>query len=218
MEKIRHDVHAGQLFIIKPYVTATYQADAENPWEYYWVGFDGGESIDLVTDAGFSDTSPVITASNPIAVTDCLYQMSDIHTRDTPNRLMMISLLYRFFSELHIPEAVDEGHRYVSAAIQYIFNNYQYPISIAEIASRVGISRSHLYRLFIEKRGISPQQYLITHRMLSARDMLYDGRYSVNEIVYSCGFSTPSRFFKLFKERYGKSPLQYQKSLEYTSG
>ena len=39
-EGILHEVRAGQIFVIPPYVETYYQADTKEPWSYVWVGFD----------------------------------------------------------------------------------------------------------------------------------------------------------------------------------
>lgn len=210
----KEPVRAGQLFLIPPFEPATYQADEQHPWEYYWIGFDGGESQELLEQIGFGEGQYVMAAANPKAVTDCMYQMSSMYTQETPSRCMLTSLLYRLFDELMPARQKTDRNGYVASAIQYIYNNYAYPITIAEIARQVGINRSYLYNLFMEERGISPQQYLIHHRLSVACEMLKIGRYSVNEIAYSCGFSTPTHFYSLFKSRYGLSPLRYKKSYE----
>lgn len=46
-------LRAGQGFLIEPFVITTYQADHDDPWEYYWFGFYGGEASYLITEAGF---------------------------------------------------------------------------------------------------------------------------------------------------------------------
>lgn len=32
-------MHAGNIFVIPPYLETYYQADAQNPWHYVWIGF-----------------------------------------------------------------------------------------------------------------------------------------------------------------------------------
>jgi len=219
VNKQQYHVKAGQVFVIEPFVSTIYQADLENPWEYYWVGFYGGESSDLIKSTGFCSEQLVLNVLNPQQTQDCFCQMSDIFTQETPNRLMLLSLLYRFFAELSLSDSTKvDSHGYISNAIQYIYNNYAYPITVSEIAKQIGINRSYLYKLFMDQRGISPQQYLINHRLFVACEMLKTGRYSINEIAYSCGFNTPTHFYCIFKERYKLSPLKYKKSILLRGG
>ena len=50
--------------------------------------------------------------------------------------------------------------QYVLAAIKYIQFNYSHDISVDDIAKAVGVSRSHLYRVFMSNVGQSPIDYL----------------------------------------------------------
>lgn len=36
-----YDLKAGDMFLIKPSQVVSYIADENDPWEYYWVGFNG---------------------------------------------------------------------------------------------------------------------------------------------------------------------------------
>jgi len=46
--------------------------------------------------------------------------------------------------------------------------------------------------------------------LYNARDMLdRKQKKTVSEVAYAVGFSTPSYFSKLFKDRFGRSPSEY---------
>ena len=40
-----YELRAGDIFLAKPSQLITYSADKEEPWEYYWVGFNGALSL-----------------------------------------------------------------------------------------------------------------------------------------------------------------------------
>ena len=50
-----YPIRAGQGFLITPNLSATYCADAEDPWEYYWVGFNGIEARNMLEKAKLSE-------------------------------------------------------------------------------------------------------------------------------------------------------------------
>lgn len=54
------------------------------------------------------------------------------------------------------------------AAIKYIQFNYSHDISVDDIAKAVGVSRSHLYRVFMSNVGQSPIDYLTSYRISEA--------------------------------------------------
>ena len=43
-----YELRAGDIFLAKPSQLITYSADKEEPWEYYWVGFNGACANKLV--------------------------------------------------------------------------------------------------------------------------------------------------------------------------
>lgn len=78
----------------------------------------------------------------------------------------MTGYLYLFMAQLMkeareaMPNAPSSSSQYVLAAIKYIQFNYSHDISVDDIAKAVGVSRSHLYRVFMSNVGQSPIDYL----------------------------------------------------------
>ncbi|MDD6269255.1 MAG: AraC family ligand binding domain-containing protein, partial [Oscillospiraceae bacterium] len=54
-----HPVKSMQGFMIFPDQITTYIADAETPWEYVWVEFDGLRVRGLLKSAGITEKEPV---------------------------------------------------------------------------------------------------------------------------------------------------------------
>ena len=54
-----YNLQEGDLFLAKPNQLITYAADETDPWEYYWVGFNGACANKLVQQTPFSDVQPV---------------------------------------------------------------------------------------------------------------------------------------------------------------
>ena len=98
-------------------------------------------------------------------------------------------------------------------AVQFIQYNYSRSIDVADIASHVGVSRSHLYRVFMRHLGVSPNEYLIRFRINEACSLLRKKRFSIGEISYSVGFQDQLYFSRQFKKLKGVSPSKYLESL-----
>ena len=70
-------------------------------------------------------------------------------------RSLMTGYLYLFMAQLMkeareaMPNTPSSSSQYVLAAIKYIQFNYSHDISVDDIAKAVGVSRSHLYRVFM---------------------------------------------------------------------
>lgn len=62
-----YNLQEGDLFLAKPNQLITYAADETDPWEYYWVGFNGACANKLVQQTPFSDVQPVHHCKDPKA-------------------------------------------------------------------------------------------------------------------------------------------------------
>ncbi len=67
-----------------------------------------------------------------------------------------------------MPNVGSSSSQYVLAAIKYIQFNYSHDISVDDIAKAVGVSRSHLYRVFMSNVLYSPIDYLTSYRISEA--------------------------------------------------
>jgi len=119
--------------------------------------------------------------------------------------------LYEFFSILQKEEAhMEKGSELVNLALDYINKNYSYKISISQIADRLSISRSQLFRIFKENIGLSIQEYLLSFRLERAENLMRKTDMNLKEIMYSCGFNDLPNFSRQFRRAYGMPPGTYR--------
>lgn len=98
----------------------------------------------------------------------------------------------------------------LAAAIDYIHNNLNGPISSKKLASVACMSKASFYRYFKNEFGVSPVEYINGKRIEMACKMLNKKRKNVTDVCFELGFSSVSHFIKLFKEMTGLTPKQYQ--------
>jgi AraC family transcriptional regulator of adaptative response / DNA-3-methyladenine glycosylase II len=84
--------------------------------------------------------------------------------------------------------------------------------SMAEIASRLGVSERHLRRIFEAQWGISPLQYLQTRRLLCAKHLLTDTALPVTQVAALSGFASLRRFNAAFVQHYRLQPSALRKA------
>ncbi|WP_299398998.1 two-component regulator propeller domain-containing protein [uncultured Gelidibacter sp.] len=77
-------------------------------------------------------------------------------------------------------------------------------------SKHVGMSRMQLHRKMLAYTGLSTSNFIRLQRLKQAASILQSSQYTINEVAYMVGFSTPSYFIKCFKETYGKTPSEYQ--------
>ncbi|RMG55244.1 MAG: AraC family transcriptional regulator [Acidobacteria bacterium] len=86
-------------------------------------------------------------------------------------------------------------------------------LTIEEVAVEVGVSRSHLFRLFREEVGVSPRVFWVGLRVAWARRLLGDRRYTISEVAWGSGFKTLRGFERAFKQWTGCTPKVYRKQI-----
>jgi YesN/AraC family two-component response regulator len=85
-------------------------------------------------------------------------------------------------------------------------------LGVDDIADRVGISRVHLYRKMKELTNQTPHNFIKNLRLKQAARLLENPKQSITEVMYACGFSNSASFSTMFKNMFGMSPRDYQRS------
>ena len=143
--------------------------------------------------------SPCTTAKTPKAPVKPFIISTWPAARNRSAKLMT-GYLYLFMAQLMkeareaMPNTPSSSSQYVLAAIKYIQFNYSHDISVDDIAKAVGVSRSHLYRVFMSNVGQSPIDYLTGYRISEACSLLKNTGLSIAEIAVSAAFLTSSIF------------------------
>lgn len=99
-------------------------------------------------------------------------------------------------------------------ALDYIANNYQHNITLADVAKLCSFSPSYFCKLFKQYTRKNYSEYLIYIRVSNAEKLLFSTELSITEIGLLCGFTTTSYFIKHFKKLKGVSPNQFRKALK----
>jgi AraC-like DNA-binding protein len=208
---------AGDCFLVYPNTEVIYRADAENPWEYTWVGFAGSDAAMILRATDFSRECPVIQqlASGEEAKRQLLH-IYDARGNGFEHAVEMTGRLYTtlaiFMHGAKKTSSLNSANTYVQKSIEYISANYSYPITVEDIAAYVGLSRSHLFRSFETVLGVSPKEYLTDFRIRQACDLLEHSSLSITAIANSIGFDNSLYFSKTFHKRRGMSPKDYRNS------
>jgi AraC-like DNA-binding protein len=97
----------------------------------------------------------------------------------------------------------------LAKALAYIHADVGRGWTVAELASRAGMSRSVFARRFSDTVGAAPVEYLLRWRMALAKDALLNGRGSLEEIAATIGYQSASAFSTAFSHRVGCPPSDY---------
>lgn len=214
----KYELSQGDCFLVYPNTEVIYQADAENPWEYAWVGFAGSDAAMILKATDFSTNHPIL--QKPPYGEDVKRQflhIYDAHGNEFKHAVEMTGRLYTalaiFMHNAEDTSATNSANTYVQKSIEFISANYSYPITVEDIANYVGLSRSHLFRSFESILGVSPKEYLTDFRIKQACYLLEHSDLSITAIANSIGFDNSLYFSKTFHKIKGCPPKEYRKSL-----
>jgi AraC-like DNA-binding protein len=208
----------GDIFIILKGMNVEYMASMDDPWEYYWIGFSGSNSIEYLNRTSIID-SYVVTCTEDSKIPNIILNMCEISKNYNPSSSddivllrELYSLLYTFIKEF--PKEFEykdkELHTYIQDAINFINSNYMNSITVNEIANHVNLSRSYLYKMFIKNLKVSPQKYLINLRMYKATLLLKSTKLPIGEVANKVGYTDSLLFSKTFSKYFSMSPLNYR--------
>jgi AraC-like DNA-binding protein len=87
-----------------------------------------------------------------------------------------------------------------------------HPVTIEELARKVGMSVSVFKRKFRGAFAESPREWMIQRRLDRARHLLARADRNVTEVIHEVGFESVSHFIHRFRRRFDVTPKQFQKS------
>ncbi|HLV34737.1 MAG TPA: AraC family transcriptional regulator [Spirillospora sp.] len=108
--------------------------------------------------------------------------------------------------------ARDQSTYLIRRAIEFMQDNLEESITVADVARAVALSPAYFCTLFAQETGRTPGNYLIDLRIARAKEYLAHTRMSVMDVCTALGY-TPSYFSRLFKSRTGYTPGGYARHM-----
>jgi len=210
-------IKSNQGFMIFPGQINTYISDKNLPWEYVWIEFDGLRVKEALDIAGLSCDSPVYHAKFKELRETMVQEMLYLTEHEEFSPFHLIGHLYLFFDAMLqsiTPEANTSRKRlqdyYIHEALTYIEQNFQNDITVEDIAKICGLNRSYFGKIFKDSTGKTPQQFLLTYRMIKATELLKLTKLSIGDISNAVGYTNQLHFSRAFKNVYGIPPRKWR--------
>lgn len=99
----------------------------------------------------------------------------------------------------------------IARSIEYLSTSLKEPITIEDMADRVGMSRAVFHRKFKQATTMSPIQFVKSMRLNNAAMKIAAGM-NINDAAMDVGYISSSQFSREFKRMYGQSPKQWTQS------
>lgn len=119
------------------------------------------------------------------------------------------------------PNISEYDHRlnksYFEIALDYINKNYKKDIDINIIADHVGISYSHMRKVFKDETGDNITNYLNRMRIDESKELLKRSGMTVRDIALKIGYNNEQSYIRFFKKYMNISPGEYRLALKISS-
>ena len=99
--------------------------------------------------------------------------------------------------------------KWLNETVKYINLNLGKKLTLAELASRSFVSESKLSHDFKKTFSMSVFEYIMNVRLQHARAILLSApSIMTKDVAERCGFSSVGYFCKMYKKKFGKTPLE----------
>jgi len=179
---------------------------------YHFFSYQSNEALHI-SDA---ERQVVLDCFSKIAFE--LSQSIDKHSKKliTANIELFLSYCERFYDRQFISrEHVNKGvlARFEEQLNAYFLSDKPSTLglpSVAYFAEQLHLSPNYFGDLIKRETGQSVKEMIQNKLIDVAKDRVFDGDKTVNQIAYELGFKYPQHFTRLFKQRVGNTPLAYR--------
>ncbi|WP_229623558.1 AraC family transcriptional regulator [Vibrio parahaemolyticus] len=121
-------------------------------------------------------------------------------------------------TRLHqIVTAGSHSHQ-IAKAIDWLKNNFVKPLSVGDLASYTGMSKSSFYTHFRSMTSMTPLQFQKKLRLSEARRLMLTENLDAMAATFKVGYESPSQFSREYSRLFGAPPSKDIKSLRENLG
>ncbi|WP_342653033.1 AraC family transcriptional regulator [Pseudomonas sp. F3-2] len=111
-----------------------------------------------------------------------------------------------------------QGHfARIGAALQFLRDHYNEPLSVDDLARRANMSASTFHEHFKRSTLLSPVQYLKRVRLLKAQQMLIGEGMGVAQVAHKVGYQSTSQFSREYKRYFERNPGEEGDRLRFSA-
>ena len=210
-------IEPNTLWLIPKDAYHYYVPDKDDPYEYFWIHFNGTSVERFLQAIGISEKQPVLYGlENPNIERAFLRLLELTKTQSSP--YLLLSATHELLSELVIAcsplRTMQENSQSqaIDDAVAYVKAHFQEEIYLQDLARVAKLEKVYFTKKFKAETGLSPIQFLIQFR-LSVACRLLSTDLPLQEVATACGFQDFTNFLHRFKSFVGMTPTQYKKTL-----
>ncbi len=127
----------------------------------------------------------------------------------------LICALFIAFAGIQPKQICHKGHlsaHHLRKAIEFLEDNYDEPVRLAELASLTGLSPAYFCHVFKLTTGMPPHRWQMRVRVNRSKHLLENPDRSLSSIAAETGFSDQAHFTRVFRKFTGTTPAAWRMS------
>jgi len=210
-DKFTTRVSEGDTFLLLEGSDQNYYSDPDDPIKKIWFNFRGKLSLDIINAYGLNK-SVVFRNLHTEELISQMHKVCDSN-HDNPKKcqhemLLQFVRIVQFLSDNKPTNTTTEIADFVR---YYIDAHITENLKLDEISANTNLSKEHLIRLFKNKYGITPHQYMIQCRIKIAASMLKITNLSIEQISNKLNYCDPHHFSEQFAKCMNCRPSEYRR-------
>jgi len=206
----------GMAFTIPPNVAHKYYADKADPWSILWFHFKG-EGINKFPIFTVETALKVLVSPEENEMIQRyfmrLFELAK-NGYTLGNMICLSQLLITILSEIYFFEKeseISKVDRNLTKAVNYMYENLDNDLSLDDVATYMGLSKSYVNLIFKEHTKRSPLEFYTHLKIQQACKYLRLTNMFIYEISRDLGYEDQYYFSRIFKKVMGVSPKEYRK-------
>ena len=212
-----YTIGPGDFALIDCYHKHSYHTDTK--WKFDWIHVKGNIVEQFYTTVASMKQNHVFSvAQNYRAVhtLDCLFaqlksaKAEQICKDESQIVCYLMEIFATLLSTINETNSAKTLKDPISYCIEYIRQNLDKNIQIADLSALVNYSPYYFIRRFTREVGITPYEYIKNQRIAKAKFYLRTSDMSIHEISRLCGFAKGNNFSTAFRLATGETPTAYR--------
>lgn len=207
----------GSILVLRPGVWHRYKPDTSTGWTEHYIGFNGDFCQNLFNEGFFPQSKPVLFVGFQENLLKLFQEVMQLVKDEKTGHQQVcaantILALSKILSIIRNQEFAGKSiEKTIRKACLYFRENLNTNVSIEQLAQDLNVGYSYFRQMFRKYTGISPTQYHLSLRIQKAKDLLVSTDQSFKEIAIDLGFESYFYFSRIFKDKTGKSPMEFRK-------
>ncbi|MEW9533543.1 helix-turn-helix domain-containing protein [Microbispora sp. NPDC049125] len=212
IEGTRHRIGSSTALVIPHGTPHAYGASEDAPWTIWWCHLRGTDLPELVKEIGVGASRPLLPIRRLDRAVALLDEIVTTLERDhSPASLMgAAGAAWKLLTQIVVDRAMPVPGDPLQRAMAYLAERLDSTVRVADLASMVGVSPSHLSALFRRATGGGVLAHHTALRMAQARNLLDTTDATVAAIAREVGYPDPFYFSRHFKRMHEASPTEYR--------